>query len=59
MLPRRYNKELLAILPDEIIEKDYGCGDPSRYVRAGDTVGQLAKPCWWAMPPYEYTPAYF
>ena len=36
--PVNYDKELLKILPQEIIEKDYGCGDPSRYVREGDTV---------------------
>lgn len=41
--PVDYNQELLAILPTEIIEKDYGCGDPSRYVRAGDTVLDLGS----------------
>ena len=41
--PVDYNHELLAILPAEIIEKDYGCGDPSRYVRAGDTVLDLGS----------------
>lgn len=29
-----YDASLLARLPQEIIEKGYGCGAPSRYVRA-------------------------
>lgn len=41
--PVSYDKELLAILPPEIVEKDYGCGDPSRYVREGDTVLDLGS----------------
>jgi len=43
MLSRRLWRELLAILPPEIIEKDYGCGDPSRYVRQGDVVLDLGS----------------
>ena len=39
--PVTYEPELLRALPHEIIEKDYGCGDPSRYVRSGDTVLDL------------------
>jgi ubiquinone/menaquinone biosynthesis C-methylase UbiE len=42
-LPVSYNKDLLKVIPDEIIEKDYGCGDPSRYVRAGETVLDLGS----------------
>ncbi|MHB8550621.1 MAG: methyltransferase domain-containing protein, partial [Acidiferrobacterales bacterium] len=38
-----YDARLLDLLPPEIIEKDYGCGDPSRYVRAGDTVLDLGS----------------
>ena len=41
--PVDYDRELLAILPAEIIEKDYGCGDPSRYVQKGDTVLDLGS----------------
>jgi SAM-dependent methyltransferase len=41
--PVTYDKELLALLPHEIVEKDYGCGDPSRYVRAGDSVLDLGS----------------
>jgi SAM-dependent methyltransferase len=39
--PVDYDPSLLSHLPAEILEKDYGCGDPSRYVRAGDTVLDL------------------
>ncbi len=41
--PVDYQTELLKILPEEIIEKDYGCGDPSRYVREGDVVLDLGS----------------
>lgn len=41
--PVDYDRELLSILPQEIIEKDYGCGDPSRYVRTGDVVLDLGS----------------
>lgn len=42
-LPVSYDRALLQVIPDEIIEKDYGCGDPSLYVRAGDTVLDLGS----------------
>jgi ubiquinone/menaquinone biosynthesis C-methylase UbiE len=38
-----YDQDLLAPLPAEIIAKDYGCGDPSRYVRKGDVVLDLGS----------------
>lgn len=41
--PVDYDRSLLEILPQEIIERDYGCGDPSRYVRPGDTVLDLGS----------------
>ncbi len=41
--PVDYDAELLKILPTEIIEKDYGCGDPSRYVEEGDCVLDLGS----------------
>jgi len=41
--PVDYDTNLLKLLPDEIIEKDYGCGDPSRYVQTGDTVLDLGS----------------
>src|SRR5262245_37226137 len=42
-LPVSYDRALLKIIPDEVIEKDYGCGDPSRYVREGETVLDLGS----------------
>ena len=41
--PVDYDRTLLALLPQEIIEKDDGCGDPSRYVKKGDTVLDLGS----------------
>jgi arsenite methyltransferase len=41
--PVDYDRTLLAMLPQEIIDKDYGCGDPSRYVKPGDTVLDLGS----------------
>jgi len=42
-LPVSYDKALLQVIPEEIIEKDYGCGDPSKYVREGETVLDLGS----------------
>lgn len=42
-LPVSYDKALLKVIPDEVIEKDYGCGDPSRYIHAGETVLDLGS----------------
>jgi len=42
-LPVSYDKSLLKVIPDEIIEKDYGCGDPSRYIHEGETVLDLGS----------------
>src|ERR1051325_1769616 len=42
-LPVTYDRALLEVIPDEIIEKDYGCGDPSRYVKPGETVLDLGS----------------
>ena len=41
--PVSYDAGLLAMLPEEILEKDYGCGDPSAYVQAGDVVLDLGS----------------
>ena len=41
--PVSYDPRYLKILPSEIIEKDYGCGDPSRYVKEGDVVLDLGS----------------
>ncbi|HSK28647.1 MAG TPA: methyltransferase domain-containing protein [Candidatus Limnocylindria bacterium] len=42
-LPVRYDQTLLNVIPAEILEKDYGCGDPSRHVREGETVLDLGS----------------
>jgi arsenite methyltransferase len=42
-LPVDYDKSLLKVIPDEIIGKDYGCGDPSRYIRSGEIVLDLGS----------------
>jgi len=42
-LPVSYDKALLNVIPDEILERDYGCGDPSRYIREGETVVDLGS----------------
>ncbi|MGR9072456.1 MAG: methyltransferase domain-containing protein [Gammaproteobacteria bacterium] len=41
--PVEYDQGLLKLLPQEIIDKDYGCGDPSRHVREGDVVLDLGS----------------
>ncbi|MDA0339568.1 MAG: methyltransferase domain-containing protein [Proteobacteria bacterium] len=38
-----YDPALLEVIPDEVIERDYGCGDPSRFVREGETVLDLGS----------------
>ncbi|MEZ4216109.1 MAG: methyltransferase domain-containing protein [Myxococcota bacterium] len=41
--PVDYDPRWLAVVPDEVVERDYGCGDPSRFVREGDTVLDLGS----------------
>ena len=41
--PVDYDPRYLAVIPPEVLERDYGCGDPSRFVRAGDTVLDLGS----------------
>lgn len=41
--PVQYDHRYLEVIPAEVIEKDYGCGDPSRYLRAGETVLDLGS----------------
>ncbi len=36
-----YEARHLAALPEEVIARDYGCGDPSRHLRPGETVLDL------------------
>ncbi|MBI2231615.1 MAG: methyltransferase domain-containing protein [Deltaproteobacteria bacterium] len=42
-VPGNYDQGLLKVIPDEILAKDYGCGDPSRYIREGETVLDLGS----------------
>ncbi|MEM7306717.1 MAG: methyltransferase domain-containing protein [Planctomycetota bacterium] len=41
--PVDYDASLLEVLPQEIIDRDYGCGDPSRFVQPGETVLDLGS----------------
>lgn len=41
--PVNYDRKFLEVLPAEVIERDYGCGDPSRFVREGETVLDLGS----------------
>lgn len=41
--PTNYDAQYLAAIPREVIERDYGCGDPSRHLRAGETVLDLGS----------------
>jgi ubiquinone/menaquinone biosynthesis C-methylase UbiE len=41
--PVSYNPRYLAAIPQEVLERDYGCGDPSRHLRPGETVLDLGS----------------
>ncbi len=41
--PVDYDPKYLEIIPKEVVEKDYGCGDPSRYLQPGETVLDLGS----------------
>src|SRR5262245_36234188 len=41
--PVQYDHQYLKVIPPEIIERDYGCGDPSKYLRPGETVLDLGS----------------
>ncbi len=41
--PVNYDQKYLEIIPQEVIERDYGCGDPSKYVHEGETVLDLGS----------------
>lgn len=39
--PVDYDARYLEVIPAEVIERDYGCGDPSKYVGEGEVVLDL------------------
>ncbi|WP_146515194.1 methyltransferase domain-containing protein [Rubripirellula amarantea] len=41
--PVNYDRRYLEVIPQEVIDRDYGCGDPSKYVNAGETVLDLGS----------------
>ena len=41
--PVEYDPQYLRAIPAEVIERDYGCGDPSQYLRTGETVLDLGS----------------
>ena len=47
--PVVYDPQYLQIIPAEVIERDYGCGDPSKHVRPGETVLDLGP---WTRRPW-------
>ena len=41
--PVSYGPRYLEVIPREVIERDYGCGDPTPYLQLGDTVLDLGS----------------
>ncbi len=41
--PVDYDPKFLEVIPDEVVERDYGCGDPSKWLQPGDTVLDLGS----------------
>lgn len=41
--PVDYDARYLKVIPQEVIDRDYGCGDPSKYVQEGETVLDLGS----------------
>ena len=41
--PVDYDPRYLEAIPEEVVKRDYGCGDPSRYLKAGETVLDLGS----------------
>lgn len=41
--PIEYDPKYLEVIPQEVIDRDYGCGDPSKHVRQGETVLDLGS----------------
>lgn len=41
--PVDYDPQYLKVVPQEVIDRDYGCGDPSKYLHEGETVLDLGS----------------
>jgi arsenite methyltransferase len=41
--PVDYKSEYLKVIPQEVTERDYGCGDPTRYLRKDEMVVDLGS----------------
>ena len=41
--PTDYDPRYLEVIPEEVLERDYGCGDPSRHLLPGETVLDLGS----------------
>jgi arsenite methyltransferase len=41
--PTSYAPKLLEAIPEEVLNCDYGCGDPTRYLKPGETVLDLGS----------------
>jgi arsenite methyltransferase len=41
--PVTYDANYLHAIPQDVLDRDYGCGDPSRFVKPGDTVLDLGS----------------
>jgi arsenite methyltransferase len=41
--PIEYDGKYLEVIPQEILDRDYGCGDPSKHLRSGETVLDLGS----------------
>jgi arsenite methyltransferase len=41
--PTSYDPKLLQLIPREVIDRDYGCGDPTRFIQEGQTVLDLGS----------------
>ena len=41
--PVDYDQQYLSVIPEEILERDYGCGDPSKHIHPGETVLDLGS----------------
>lgn len=41
--PVQYDAGFLRVIPKEVLERDYGCGDPSKHLHPGETVLDLGS----------------